>query len=129
MLNAMTVNAGSTVSLRSRSNGELRFDRVVAKFGISLNVQNFIPWVTAEDYFTFHYHLGAAKKKATHIYLQFVMIYDDHWQQRYLRVFNLRLTLVETPRKVQSSRPDVWQSQPKWSVSGSTAFLAGPYPN
>jgi hypothetical protein len=60
-----------------------------------------LPWLSADDYFVFRFELATAAKKQEYIYAQAVVMFDDAWLRRVVRVFNFRFVLVDSARRIR----------------------------
>ena len=76
-------------------NPEFTFRKTSGKFGVSDMNYITLPWVQSEDYFIFHYELERNRKEKEFVYAQFVLMFDDCDKNRFIRVFNLRMMLVD----------------------------------
>lgn len=102
LLNCVTRPSGSCAQIRLRANGQLQFKRTSGKFGGSDVPILTVPWVSADDYFIFHLTLASQVQKREYLYAQAVMMFDDAWQRRFVRIFNFRFILVDSARRYQS---------------------------
>ncbi len=81
-------------------NPEFSFRKTSGKFGVSDMNYITLPWVNSEDYFVFHYELEKNRKEKECVYAQFVLMFDDCDKNRFIRVFNIKLMLIDTMSKL-----------------------------